>query len=42
MTRKDVESVAAFVQVQLNKVEPGAHMILCGGYAPSSLPSSHT
>ncbi|KAL8280347.1 hypothetical protein RQP46_007264 [Phenoliferia psychrophenolica] len=32
MPREVVESVASFVKVQLDKVEPGAHVVLCGGY----------
>ncbi|KAM0749444.1 Nucleotidyltransferase [Meredithblackwellia eburnea MCA 4105] len=32
MPRSDVESIANFVRVQLEKIEPGAHLTLCGGY----------
>lgn len=31
MTREDVELVADFIRIQLEKVEPGAHTVLCGG-----------
>lgn len=31
MTRSEVESVANFVRLQLERVEPGAHSVLCGG-----------
>ncbi|KAK4700372.1 hypothetical protein P7C70_g5875, partial [Phenoliferia sp. Uapishka_3] len=30
--RKDVESIANFVKIQLEKTEPGAHVVICGGY----------
>ncbi|KAK4046069.1 hypothetical protein OIV83_006374 [Microbotryomycetes sp. JL201] len=30
--RSEVESVADFVKIQLDRIEPGAHTILCGGY----------
>ncbi|KAK4705593.1 hypothetical protein P7C70_g602, partial [Phenoliferia sp. Uapishka_3] len=32
MPRQDVESIANFVKIQLEKTEPGAHVIICGGY----------
>ncbi|KAK4049870.1 hypothetical protein OIO90_005259 [Microbotryomycetes sp. JL221] len=30
--RAEVESVANFIRIQLDKIEPGAHTVLCGGY----------
>ncbi|KAI5475866.1 beta dna polymerase [Pseudohyphozyma bogoriensis] len=32
MDRKEVESVAKFIKLQLDRVEPGAQTTLCGGY----------
>ncbi|KAI5478040.1 beta dna polymerase [Pseudohyphozyma bogoriensis] len=32
MQREEVESVANFICLQLDRVEPGAHTVLCGGY----------
>ncbi|GAA6017371.1 hypothetical protein JCM11491_006633, partial [Sporobolomyces phaffii] len=30
--RSEVESIHAFVRIQLDRIEPGAHTVLCGGY----------
>jgi DNA polymerase/3'-5' exonuclease PolX len=32
MTRSDAESILEFVRIQLERIEPGAHMILAGSY----------
>lgn len=31
MIPEEVESVANFIRIQLDRVEPGAHTVLCGG-----------
>ncbi|GAA5993476.1 hypothetical protein JCM11641_002670 [Rhodosporidiobolus odoratus] len=38
--RKDVESIAAFVQIQLDRLEPGAHIVIAGGYRRGKLESN--
>ncbi|GAA5832925.1 hypothetical protein JCM5353_003306 [Sporobolomyces roseus] len=30
--RADVESIQEFVRIQLDRIQPGAHTVLCGGY----------
>ncbi|GAA5873959.1 hypothetical protein JCM16303_002643 [Sporobolomyces ruberrimus] len=30
--RSEVESIHEFVRIQLDRIEPGAHSVLCGGY----------
>lgn len=29
--REEVENIAEFIKIQLDRVEPGAHTVLCGG-----------
>lgn len=32
MPRSEAESILEFVRIQLDRIEPGAHMILAGSY----------
>ncbi|GAA6024604.1 hypothetical protein JCM10207_001018 [Rhodosporidiobolus poonsookiae] len=38
--RADVESIAAFVQLQLDRIETGAHILIAGGYRRGKLQSN--
>ncbi|GAA5870775.1 hypothetical protein JCM8547_001705 [Rhodosporidiobolus lusitaniae] len=38
--RKDVESITAFVQLQLDRIERGSHIVICGGYRRGKLQSN--
>ncbi|ORY74034.1 hypothetical protein BCR35DRAFT_306809, partial [Leucosporidium creatinivorum] len=40
MSRADCESVANFIRIQLDRVEPGAHTVLLGGYRRGKTHSS--
>jgi DNA polymerase/3'-5' exonuclease PolX len=32
MTRKEVENIAEWVRLQIWKIDPEAHVVICGGY----------
>lgn len=32
MTRKEVENIAEYIRIQVRKVDPDAHIVICGGY----------
>lgn len=42
MTRSDVEEIAAFIRLQLDRVEPGAHMEIGGRFVASLIFSCAT